>query len=70
MELNYNPTKNALEAMIHEGRAEAFRQIAEFIEEIELTATESAALLRELADEAEAQAIVVRLRDQMGKPKS
>ena len=58
-------TRNESIAITHRSQSKAFRAVANFIYKWNLTAEESAKLLHELADEVEAQAIVVELRDML-----
>lgn len=69
MDLNYNLSlsRNEVEALMHDERASAFRKVADHFKTFEFTIEEAIELMHEIADEAEAQAIVVRLRDQIGK---
>jgi hypothetical protein len=57
--------KNDVEAMICKDSAMSFRLIAAHCEEHNYPASEIIKWLRELADEQEAQAIVVELRDKL-----
>lgn len=50
---------------MHQDRASSFRAIADYIEKFGCSPKEIIAFLRESADEAEAQAMVVDLRDQL-----
>ena len=58
-------TKNEAEAMLHINAKDSYRRIAAHVEEHNYTAWDIIDWLRELADEAEAQSIVVTLRDQL-----
>jgi hypothetical protein len=56
-------TKNDAIALMHKDRASSLRKIAEHIRKYQLSLVDTYILLMELADEAEAQAMVVDLRD-------
>ena len=58
-------TRNETVALMHENEANAFRMIADHIERFKIDHEESVRLLREIADEKEAQAMVVSLRDNL-----
>lgn len=58
-------TQNDTVSLMHQDRASSFRAIADYIEKFGCSPKEIIALLRESADEAEAQAMVVDLRDQL-----
>jgi len=58
-------TQNEIAAMMHENTSIALRRIADFVEKFKMGWEESASLLREIADETEAQVVVVKLRDEI-----
>lgn len=60
-----NLTKNEIIALMHDANADSFRAIAAHIEKFEYSLKDVVALLRESADECEAQAIVCGLRDEV-----
>lgn len=57
--------KNDVEALICKDAAKSFRLIADHVEEHNYPACEIIKWLRELADEQEAQAIVIDLREKL-----
>lgn len=61
-------TINDTVALMHEDTALAFRRLADFIEKYEMDWQETVEFMREIADNKEAQAIVVKLRDDINKP--
>ena len=56
-------TDNECIAMMHKERANSFRMVADWVEKHKVSWSEVVKLLRDSADEAEAQIIVVNLRD-------
>lgn len=58
-------TENEITALIHEQNAIALNHLADYIEKYQLNHEESAKLIRECSDELNAQAIVVKLRDNL-----
>ena len=58
-------TGNEAVSMMHQDKASAFRSIANFIEKNQYSLEETVIFLRETADECEAQAMVVDLRDKL-----
>jgi hypothetical protein len=58
-------TRNEVVALMHDDTAAALKRIADFIEKYKMDWPESVQLLREISDEKDAQAIVVRLRDEL-----
>jgi hypothetical protein len=60
-------TGNQTISLMHQDRASALRAIADHIEKHKYTSAQIIELLREVADEAEAQAMVVELRDTINK---
>jgi hypothetical protein len=56
---------NDVEAYMHHERATALRLIADHVEKHNFPADEIIKFMREIADEAEAQRIVVELRDKL-----
>ena len=58
-------TGNEAISMMHENQANAFRAIADHVEKWKYSAEGIIKLLRESADECEAQAMVVDFRDKL-----
>jgi len=58
-------TGNEAIEMMHNNTATAFKKTADFFEKNEYDAEEAIAYLREVADEIEAQALVVSMRDEL-----
>lgn len=56
-------TRNETISLMHQDKASAFRAIADHIEKLRYSPKEIIKLLRECADEVEAQAVVADLRD-------
>jgi len=56
-------SRNDAVSLMHQERATSLRAIADHVEKHRYSAEEIIILLREIADEAEAQAIVTDLRD-------
>ena len=57
-------TKNEAVALAHEDRAAAFRRVVEYVKKTGVDMEYLLGLLEEMAEEADAQALVVRLRDE------
>lgn len=64
-----NHTDNEAVAMMHKCVARDLRMIADHCEEHNYPAEEIIKFMRELADEAEAQVVVVELRDLLSEQK-
>lgn len=62
---SFDFTRNEVISLQHQERAGALRAIANHVEKHEYSSEQIIDLLREVADEAEAQAMVVDLRDQL-----
>jgi len=58
-------TSNEAISMMHQDKANAFRCIADHFEKHKYMLEEIVSFLRETADECEAQALVVELRDKL-----
>jgi hypothetical protein len=58
-------TRNEAVIMMHKNECIALRSIADFVEKWDYPAEEIIKYMRELADEFEAQIVVVELRDQL-----
>jgi hypothetical protein len=58
-------SQNDVEAFMHHERATALRLIADHVEKHEYPSDEIIKYMREIADEAEAQRMVVDLRDKL-----
>lgn len=61
-------TDNEAIAMMHRNTRNILRDIADFIFKHEMDYEETSEYLREIADEMDAQAMVVELRDNQSKP--
>ena len=64
-------TRNEAVEMMHQNSANALNTIADFLEKHEYTGEMAIEYLREIAEEMEAQALVVAMRDELkfGSPK-
>lgn len=65
MAAEFEYTRNEAVALMHRDRAEALKKLADHFEKWQPPVGEIVRFLREIADEAEAQAMVVELRDQL-----
>lgn len=63
-------TRNEILDLMYRSESANLKTLADYIEKHELDWQESAQLIREIADEQDAQSIVVRLRDDLNKPKT
>lgn len=62
-------TRNEILDLMYRSEAANLKTIADYIEKHRLDWEESAQLIREISDEQDAQSVVVRLRDDLNKPK-
>lgn len=60
-------TKNEAAAMMHKNECISLRQMAKHVEECDYSAEMIIKFMRDMADEHEAQVIVVELRDSINK---
>lgn len=67
MELKLKFNVNEALEMMYENTSEALNKIAEFIDKSEMNKDEIVSFLKEIADEQQAQSIVVRLREDLKK---
>jgi hypothetical protein len=58
-------TENEALEMMHKGESISLRKIADYVEKHKLGYQDVVAFLREVADEHEAQVMVIKLRDEM-----
>lgn len=61
-------TRNEILHLMYKSESNNIKEIANYIEKHKLDWEECAKLLREIADEQDAQSVVVRLRDEINKP--
>ena len=68
--MTINWTDNEVVEIMLKNNEEAFRKTADFIERFEMEWQDVVKFLRESADEMQAQQMVVKLRDEINKPRN